>query len=91
MRFSLLTAGLAALMGIAVASPATAQDNSASSRKHKARDPNEQVCKSEEVLGSRLATRRVCMSRAEWAERTHGDRQAVERIQLQRHALGNDP
>jgi hypothetical protein len=89
MRFSLLAAGLAALMGIAVASPATAQDNRASSRKRKARDPNEQVCKNEEVLGSRLAVRRVCMSRSEWAQRQLEDRQRTEQTQLQRHAIGN--
>lgn len=90
MRFSLHTIALATLVGVALVFPAAAQDAGAS-KKRKARDPNEQVCKNEEVLGSRLAVRRVCMSRAEWAERTHGDRQALERIQLQRHALGNDP
>lgn len=89
MRFSLPITALAALIGIAVAFPAAAQDTSASSKKRKARDPNEQVCKNEEVLGSRLAVRRVCMSRSEWAQRQLEDRQRTEQTQLQRHAIGN--
>jgi hypothetical protein len=60
-----------------VATSATAQDDS----KRKARDPNEVVCKKEEVLGSRLQTRKVCMTRAEWAEQRQLDRQNVERSQ----------
>ena len=66
----------ASLVSLSVA-PATAQDGS----KPKKRDPNEIVCKKEEVLGSRLQTRKVCMSRAEWAEQRALDRQNVERSQ----------
>lgn len=88
MRISLHTSLLAALVGVALAFPVAAQD-AGTSKKRKARDPNEQVCKTEEILGSRLATRRVCMSRAEWAERQREDRERVERTQLQRHAIGN--
>ena len=89
MRFSLHTIALSALVGVALAFPAAAQDGSSTSKKRKARDPNEQVCKNEEVLGSRLAVRRVCMSRGEWARRQLEDRQRTEQTQLQRHALGN--
>ena len=60
-----------------VATSATAQEDP----KRKARDPNEVVCKKEEVLGSRLQTRKVCMTRAEWAEQRQLDRQNVERSQ----------
>lgn len=46
-------------------------------------DPNERVCESIPVLGSRLAKRRICATRAEWEERKRQDRQAVEQIQKQ--------
>lgn len=66
----------ASLVSLTVA-PAAAQEGA----KAKKRDPNEIVCKKEEVLGSRLQTRKVCMSRAEWAEQRALDRQNVERSQ----------
>ncbi|AQR74059.1 hypothetical protein [Sphingomonas sp. LM7] len=47
----------------------------------KARDPNEVICKKEDVLGSRLQTRKVCMTRAEWAEQRLLDRHNVEKSQ----------
>lgn len=61
------------------ARPADQQEQS----KKKARDPNETVCETEEVLGSRLATRRVCMTRAQWAEKRRDDRALVDRSQTQ--------
>jgi hypothetical protein len=60
-----------------VATSALAQEGA----KAKGRDPNQIVCKKEEVLGSRLQTRKVCMTRAEWAEQRQLDRQNVERSQ----------
>jgi len=45
------------------------------------RDPNKMICEEEEVLGSRLATKRVCMTRAEWAEQQRTDRALIDRSQ----------
>lgn len=50
----------------------------------KGKDPNERICETQSVLGSRLATRRVCATRAEWAERRARERDIVERTQVQR-------
>lgn len=58
---------------------ASAQDHGP--KKRKQADPNETICKSEEVLGSRLQSRKVCMTRAQWAEQRQIDRQNVERSQ----------
>ena len=44
----------------------------------KAKDPNEKVCEKITVVGSRLATRRVCATRAEWAESRRLDRDAID-------------
>lgn len=44
-------------------------------------DPNEKICENMAQIGSRLAKRRVCATRAEWAERRLQDRQDAEKIQ----------
>ena len=67
-----------------VTSPAAAEPTG----KKKTTDPNEVVCRKEEVLGSRLATRKVCKTRAEWAEETRENRGNIERAQVQRPLNG---
>ena len=47
-------------------------------------DPNEVVCEREEVVGSRLAHRRVCMTRSQWEQARREDRNAVEKVQTDR-------
>jgi hypothetical protein len=47
------------------------------------KDPNERICKKETVLGSRLTTRRVCGTQAEWEEKRRLDREAIEKAQAQ--------
>jgi hypothetical protein len=44
-------------------------------------DPNERICENLIVTGSRLATKRFCGTRAEWADRKRQDREALERAQ----------
>ena len=44
-------------------------------------DPNEKVCENITAIGSRLSKKRVCATRAEWADRKLQDRQAVEKAQ----------
>ena len=77
---------VAAAMGALIAAPAMAQ--ASASAHQKAQDPNEIVCEKQEVTGSRLATRRVCKTRAEWADLKLQDRQEIERIQTQRGMKG---
>lgn len=50
-------------------------------------DPNEVVCEKQEETGSRLAVRRVCMTRSQWADRKGQDRQEIERVQTQRGSM----
>lgn len=81
--------GCAAVPVVAIAAdPAPADTASAAADtakpKKKGLDPNEVVCRKEEVLGSRLQTRKVCMTRSEWAEARRETRGVVERAQLQR-------
>jgi predicted secreted protein len=53
-------------------------------------DPSEVVCEKVEVTGSRLAVRRVCMTRSQWADRTAQDREATERMQIKRGVAADD-
>ena len=45
------------------------------------RDPNEIICEKQTIVGSRLATRRVCGTRAEWAEKRRLDKDAIDQAQ----------
>ena len=82
MRATLGRSAVATVMAILLASPAIA-DPPAPAR-HKPLDPNQLVCEKQEVAGSRLATRRVCMTRAQWADLRLQDRQEIEKIQTRR-------
>ena len=42
---------------------------------------NERVCENITPIGSRLATKRFCGTRAEWADRKRQDREALEAAQ----------
>ena len=44
-------------------------------------DPNEKICENITQIGSRIATKRFCGTRAEWADRKRPDREASENAQ----------
>jgi predicted secreted protein len=68
-------------LNFALSGPSFADTSSASAPK-KPKDPNEVICEKQEILGSRLAFRKVCMTRAQWAEQRAVDRQLIEQSQL---------
>jgi hypothetical protein len=49
---------------------------------------NEVVCERQAVTGSRVASRRICMTRAQWADLKLQDRQEVEKAQTRRGMKG---
>lgn len=49
-----------------------------------ASDPNEIICERQQELGSRIASARVCKTRAEWAEERRTQRMDVDKAQMQR-------
>jgi hypothetical protein len=70
--------------------PATAQVTSLVSD-HPAppgKDPDRIVCEREEVLGTRLAGKKVCKTAAEWREERELQRQTVEGVQRQGTSVG---
>ena len=52
---------------------------------HNVGDPNERICENLTIVGSRLSKKRVCATRAEWAERKREDRQVIDQAQQGRH------
>lgn len=50
-------------------------------------DSNQIVCEKQKVPGSRLASAKVCKTRAEWADLRLQDRMDLERAQTQRGAV----
>ncbi len=70
----------AAFLTCVAAVPASAQADKSKA----APDPNEVICEKQKELGSRLSTKRVCMTRAQWAERRLLDRQELEKVQTNR-------
>ena len=76
------------LVGVAVgtalmSSPGMAQDQSAKVRAPNTStgNPDERICERITLVGSRLATKRFCGTRAEWADRKRQDREALEAAQ----------
>ena len=67
------------LIALAMAGPAPAE--TAISPVAGTANPEEKICESIVPLGSRLAKKRVCATRAEWDERRRLDREAVEQAQ----------
>ena len=78
-----IVALVAAVAGALIAAPVTAADPA--SAQAAGYDPNERICEKMIVTGSRLASKKVCMTRAEWDERRRGDRDAIERAQRAAH------
>ena len=68
----------------AAAQPAQQATSAATATGAKTLDPNEMICERQREVGSRLATKRVCMTRGQWADLKSQDRQEIERVQTQR-------
>ena len=79
--FILLAVGTANLGEAPLVAQATQPAPNVQSQKPK--DPNETVCERQREPGSRLASARVCHTRAEWADLRQQDRQMVDKAQTQ--------
>lgn len=68
-------------LSLTVAAMATPALGQSSPQTHAPRDPNEKVCETVTEVGSRLATQKVCATRAEWAEKRKQDRETIDQVQ----------
>ena len=65
-----------------------AQTASGSSQQQPRANPDEIICHKQEVTGSRLGIKRVCKTRAEWADFQLQERQTIENYQTKRGMKG---
>ena len=75
--------GVALMTASALFSPAAAQSVSGTQTtpNYSSGDRDEKICESIAAIGSRLAKKRVCATRAEWEEKKRLDREAVDQAQ----------
>jgi hypothetical protein len=78
----IFAAGASSVLAQTSAAPAPA-DGSQVAKTSSKYDPNKIICKTEEATGSRLDAKRVCHTRAEWAETNRVTQQAVGDAQAQ--------
>ena len=88
-RACAVAAAVAGLLASAPSAAQTAPAGAAAATSQKAADnANEVVCEKQEITGSRIGSRRICMTRAKWAERRLQDRQEIEKAQTNRGMKG---
>lgn len=82
----ILSTALALASSLALAGPSLAQNSPAPAappaQPKLADTMGEVVCQKVEVPGSRVATKRVCMTRLQWQEQRTQDRQDIEHVQI---------
>jgi invasion protein IalB len=90
MRSVLNLAAILTVSGFCIPAVASAQTAPApaTARAPAPADANEIVCEKQRKMGTRLVTRRVCLTRAQWAELRREDRSMVEQAQAQRGMKG---
>ena len=84
----LLCAILASSMAAIAQTPEEAPNAPATTKIGPSNDPNEVVCIRQSQIGSRVAARRVCRTRAEWAAHRAEYKQEIERAQQQLQTSG---
>lgn len=80
-KMAILCAVLVSSVTAIAQTPEEAPDAPTTQKTQPNQDPNEVVCVRESQVGSRLNVRRVCRTRAEWAEHRAQYKQALERAQ----------
>ena len=74
---------LAIASAFVMAAPVVGQTPAKPAAQGQPADPmSEIVCQKQEVVGSRLATRRVCQTRQQWLEQQSSDRRDIEKSQI---------
>ena len=76
-----LAMGVSGLAGIAAQTSPSSQVKTAATD---GKDPNRMVCRTSEVTGSRLGSRKVCHTALQWEQEEASVRRDVEKIQANR-------
>lgn len=87
-NFLLATAALALTTPVfAMAEPAS-KDATPRTDQNESGDPNRIICKRDKAIGSRLSSKKMCATAAQWDQMRADNRQAVERAQANRPKSG---
>ena len=79
---SCLSAVVAITLAVSSSVGAAAQSSPAENPKVRpAANPNQKICEDITQVGSRLATKRICATRAEWEAQKRADKETVDGIQ----------
>lgn len=81
LKMTLLVATCGALVCAAPPALAQAQASSQPASVSKDKDPNRIICQKIEETGSRVASKKVCMTAQQWEEKRRADRQYLEDAQ----------
>jgi invasion protein IalB len=80
LKMTLLVASSGALLF--AAAPALAQTQAANQPAPASKkDPNRIICERVEEIGSRLASKKICMTAQQWEEKRRSDRESLEDAQ----------
>jgi invasion protein IalB len=77
-RAALLVTTIGALITV---QPASAQTQASNQPAAKDKDPNRIICQKIEETGSRVASKKVCMTARQWEEKRRADREYLEDAQ----------
>lgn len=72
---------LLAVVGLISATLVGASEAVAQSASKAQVDPNAKVCETVSQVGSRLSKKKICATRAEWAEMKRADREVIDQVQ----------
>lgn len=84
MTKSLIAAGALALMVLAAPAAAKSSEPATASAQADVGDNNKMVCRRVEAIGTRLGSKKVCRTKAQWDAEAAANRQDLERSQTQR-------
>ena len=87
-KMTILCAVLVSSVAAIAQTPEEAPDAPTTQKTGPNQDPNEVVCIRQAAIGTRLGARRVCRTRAEWAEHRSEFKQELERAQQQMQTSG---
>ena len=76
MAKTFMLAAIGLIVSASLVSPAALAQQRA-----QATDPNAKVCETVSQVGSRLSKKKICATKAEWAEMKRQDREVVEQAQ----------
>ena len=75
---------IVSILAGSLSAPSLAQSSS-SDKARPLPDPNQKICETVTTIGTRLGAKKVCATRAQWAEKRRQDRESLDDAQRGAH------